>query len=211
MESRSRSYDDLEAIRSMMERSTKFISLSGLSGVIAGLAAIAGAAVAWYVINDRQTWGEFLKALSSGEAKNSGTRLIADALIVLIIAVATAMLLSGRKARRQGLSVWSPASRMMLMNLMVPLASGGLFIAILIIHGLFAMIVPAMLIFYGLALVNAGKFTFGEIFYLGLCEIVTGLAAALFPDHGLFFWMFGFGILHIVYGLFMYRKYELCE
>ena len=64
------------------------------------------------------------------------------------------------------------------------------------------------LIFYGLALLNAGKFTYGEIFYLGILEIITGLIAALLPSQGLIFWIVGFGILHIVYGLVMYRKYE---
>jgi hypothetical protein len=70
------------------------------------------------------------------------------------------------------------------------------------------LIVPCFLIFYGLALVNAGKFTFGEIFYLGILQIVTGLVSAFVPGWGLIFWIFGFGVLHIIYGLAMYRKYE---
>jgi len=65
-----------------------------------------------------------------------------------------------------------------------------------------------LLIFYGLALVDAGKFTYGEVFYLGILEIITGLVSAFFPSLGLFFWIFGFGVLHVIYGLVMYRKYE---
>jgi hypothetical protein len=70
------------------------------------------------------------------------------------------------------------------------------------------LIIPCFLIFYGLGLVNAGKFTFGEIYYLGILEIITGLISAFIPGRGLIFWIFGFGILHIIYGLAVYRKYE---
>lgn len=209
MESRSKSYDDLEAIRLIMERSTRFLSLSGLSGVIAGLAALAGSAFAYYLILERQPIHEFLTSLSENEADAAGIKLIADALIIFLLATGTSLILSRRKARQQGISIWSVASRRMLLNLLIPLVAGGLFIIILVINGFFTMIVPSMLIFYGLALVNAGKFTYGEIFWLGLLEIATGLAAALLPAYGLFFWMTGFGILHIIYGIFMYRKYEL--
>ncbi|MGE5429024.1 MAG: hypothetical protein ACM3O8_14110, partial [Methylococcaceae bacterium] len=66
----------------------------------------------------------------------------------------------------------------------------------------------AMLIFYGLALVNAGKFTLSEVHYLGITEIVLGLMAAVFINWGLLFWALGFGVMHIVYGMMMYYKYE---
>jgi uncharacterized membrane protein HdeD (DUF308 family) len=65
-----------------------------------------------------------------------------------------------------------------------------------------------MLIFYGLALVSAGKFTFGEIHYLGMLEVLTGLLALVFPSIALFLWAFGFGVLHILYGLIMHKKYR---
>jgi hypothetical protein len=211
MESLSKSHDDLEAIRSIMEKSTRFLSLSGLSGVIAGITALAGAAVAYFLILHRHPWGEFMASLPGEESAKTGISLITDAGIILMVALGVSFELSRRKARRQGINVWSPASRRMLLNLLVPLVSGGLFIIILMIHGMFTMIVPSMLIFYGLALVNAGKFTYDEIFWLGSCEVITGLAAALLPAYGLLFWILGFGILHIVYGFVMYRKYELCR
>jgi hypothetical protein len=92
--------------------------------------------------------------------------------------------------------------------MLIPLVTGGIFIIILYIQNQWQFIIPAMLLFYGLALVNAGKFTYSEVFYLGLIEIVTGLFCAIFPVYGLFFWCFGFGLLHIGYGIIMYRKYE---
>ena len=187
------SVDELKTIRKIMEESTRFLSLSGLSGVFAGTFAIAGALVAWFLIRETSV----IRWL-----------LITDAIMVLLLSVLFTLYFSRRKALRAGKMLWTPVLRRLVVNMLVPLVSGGLFIIILLLHGQTQLIVPGMLIFYGLALVNAGKFTYGEIFYLGLLEIATGLLAALFPPQGIFFWTFGFGFLHIIYGLFMYRKYE---
>ena len=65
-----------------------------------------------------------------------------------------------------------------------------------------------MLIFYGLALINSSKYTFFEIRYLGIAEIVLGLIASVFVSSGLILWAAGFGLLHIIYGIIMYYKYE---
>jgi hypothetical protein len=185
------SADELKTIRKIMEESSRFLSLSGLSGIFAGIFAIAGALVAWSLKPPVLKW-----------------QLIADASIVLILSVVCTLWLSRRKAWRAGKTLWTPVLRRLMVNMLVPLVTGGLLIIILLIQNHIQLIVPGMLIFYGLALVNAGKFTFGEIFYLGLLEIVTGLFSALVPGMGIYFWTFGFGFLHIVYGLFMYRKYE---
>jgi hypothetical protein len=191
MEKNITSSDELKEIRKIMEESTRFLSLSGLSGVCAGIFAIAGAMVAWFTDTPVLKW-----------------QLITDAIIVLVLSVVFTLWLSGRKASRAGKALWTPVLKRLVVNMMIPLLSGGLFIIILLVQNHIQLIVPGMLIFYGLALVNAGKFTYGEIFYLGLLEIFTGLLAALFPSLWIFFWTFGFGFLHIVYGLFMYRKYE---
>jgi hypothetical protein len=113
-----------------------------------------------------------------------------------------------KKARKEGKTIMTPTSKRMLINLLIPLVTGGAFVILLILQKNFQLIIPCFLIFYGLALVNGGKFTFGEIYYLGICEIITGLLSAFIPDLGLIFWIFGFGILHIIYGLALYRKYE---
>jgi hypothetical protein len=191
MEKNITSADELKTIRKIMEESTRFLSLSGLSGIFAGIFAIAGALVAWSLKPPVLKW-----------------QLIADASAVLILSIIFTLWFSQRKALRAGKPLWTPVLRRLMVNMMVPLVAGGLFIIILLLQGHVQLIVPGMLIFYGLALVNAGKFTYGEIFYLGLLEIITGLFSALFPEQGIYFWAFGFGILHIVYGLFMYRKYD---
>jgi len=93
-------------------------------------------------------------------------------------------------------------------DLIIPLCSGGLLILIFVTRGYNLLIVPACLIFYGLALVQASRSTYSEVMYLGLTEIILGLLSALLPDYGLILWAIGFGVMHIVYGSMMYFKYE---
>jgi len=202
--------DDLKVIKKMMEESSRFLSLSGLSGIFAGLIAIAGGVAAHFIILNTKTSiiDGLLIDLSLQESGKMQTLLIIDALIVLILALAGSLYFSYKKSKKKGLKVWTPVSRRMLVNLFVPLIAGGFFILFLLSANVWVLIVPAMLIFYGLALVNAGKFTYDEIFYLGVTEIITGLLAGIFQGSSLLFWTFGFGLLHIGYGLFMYRKYE---
>jgi len=205
-----KSIEDIKAIRKIMEESSRFLSLSGLSGVSAGVTAIAGALVAYYFILNKGSihYDEYFRSLSEKETFSLRWQLIADAALILGVSVLLALYFSVKKAKKEGMNFWTPVSKRLLINLLIPLATGGVFIIILLIQNNIQLIVPGFLIFYGLALVNAGKFTFGEIFYLGILEIITGLVSAFFPGLGLIFWIFGFGILHIIYGLVMYRKYE---
>lgn len=210
MEENLTSADELKTIRKIMEESSRFLSLSGLSGVFAGLFAIAGGLVAYFLIlnNGSIHYDEYFRSLSGKETSVLRWQLMADALSVLFLSIVFAFWFSARKARRAGKKFWTPVSKRLFINMLIPLASGGLFVIVLLIQNHSQLIVPGLLIFYGLALVNAGKFTYGEVFYLGLLEIITGFASAFFPSLGIIFWIFGFGILHLTYGLFMYRKYE---
>ena len=201
---------DLASIRSLMERSSKFISLSGLSGILAGVYALAGAGLAYRIIygglrlyNPVQPQPAHLMADPFQIAP-----LLGIAIIVLIASLATGFILSLRKAHRTGQRFWGPSSKVLLFNMIVPLATGGLVILLLLWRGYFDIVAPASLIFYGLALIGAGNFTFKGVQYLGINEIVLGLVAALYPGYGLLFWAIGFGVLHIIYGSIMYLKYD---
>jgi len=211
MENNTSSAEDLKTIRRIMEESTKFLSLSGLSGVFIGLFAITGAAIAWFIILDSGNirYEEYLHNISIGEAASIRWQMIITALGVLLLSVATAFFFSRRNAKRSGKSFLTPSSKRLLINLSLPMAAGGIFASILAVQNNVLLIIPVFLVFYGLALINAGKFTYNEVFYLGIFEIITGLFAAVFPGLGLLFWIIGFGILHIVYGVMMYRKYEV--
>jgi hypothetical protein len=211
MDNNKSSADELKAIRKLMEESTRFLSLSGLSGIVAGSFALAGALIAHFLIlkSDTVNYGEYFRNLPGSESQALRMNLVIDALCVLILSVTTSVYFSARKARKAGKGIWTPVSKRLLINMMIPLLTGGILSFILILQNDSHLVIPVLLIFYGLSLVNAGKFTYGEVFYLGTCEIITGLAAVLLPGFGLLFWIIGFGILHIVYGVSMYRKYEV--
>jgi len=202
--------EDLQTIREIMERSSKFLSLSGLSGIFAGVCALIGAAIAWFLILDsgHVPYSEYMHG--SGDWTMTGIRfyLALDAMLVLGFAVLGAIFFSQRNARKSGHRFWTHSTRRLLVHLLIPLVSGGIFILILVFQNNLMLISSAMLIFYGLSLVNAGKFTFGEIHYLGLTEIVLGILAGVFINHGLLFWTIGFGLMHIVYGIVMYYRHE---
>jgi len=210
MDNKSEYYEDLKIIKRVMEESSRFLSLSGLSGVFAGLIALAGAAIAVFAFFNGRILlkGGFIISGIAMEVDNLKIKLFSEAAIILVLALSIALYFSYRKSVRKGLRMWTPVSKKLLINLFVPLITGGLLILIFYSQHHWQLVIPAMLIFYGLGLVNAGKFTYSEVFYLGLAEIITGLLAAIFPVYGIIFWSFGFGLLHIFYGLAMYRKYE---
>ena len=197
---------DLASIRTMMERSVKFLSLSGLAGVLAGIYAVIGASIAyWLVYYPYSPFG--IRFFYVNEEQVIG-KLLITAIIVLILSLGTGYVLSARKAKKLNVNIWNTTSRQLFMNLLVPLVTGGLFILILLSRGYFMIVASACLLFYGLALIMASRHTFEEVRYLGFCEIILGLASALLPGYGLVFWTVGFGILHIIYGSVMYYRYD---
>lgn len=196
----------LHEIRNIMDRSSRFISLSGLSGVAAGISALIGAGVVkWYLvthgINYRQNLGLHL-------TNDAILFMLSVAALVFILALSSATYFTARNARKSNQRVWDSKTERMLVNLFIPLAVGGIFCAILIYHNLLYLVAPVMLIFYGCALLNASKYTLSDIRYLGFFEIILGLLASFFVGYGLLAWALGFGVLHIVYGTLVYVKYE---
>ena len=207
METDQKYIKDLTEIRSMMERSTKFLSLSGLSGIMAGIYALLGAYIAYRFFYVKEE-ADIYSTIENGGVTVEVTELIILAVVILVLAVGTAIFLSWKKSRKDGAKLWNSSARRLLINMAIPLVTGGIFILILLSKGLFAFLAPATLLFYGLALVNASKFTFEEIKSLGIVQIILGLAAFYFIGYGLLFWAIGFGLMHIVYGIVMHLKYE---
>lgn len=193
--------EDLKIIREMMEKSTKFLSLSGLSGVIAGFAAIAGAAFAYfYLLRD--------PGATHYNLIQESLILLAVALIVLVISIGGAVLLSIRKARKSNQKIQRKVVMNTLYHLGLPLLAGGIFSLIMLFRGEIALVAASTLLFYGLALINVSKFTYPEIHYLGITQILLGILAAIFLYNGMLFWTIGFGVCHILYGLVMYFRYD---
>lgn len=197
--------EDLKMIREMMNRSSRFISLSGLSGVFAGSFALIGAYLAYLTVYANQDYLQYRKAVLTTETI---TTLLLIAVVTLLLSIAMGIFLSKRKARKDKEKVWNLQAKRMLINLFIPLITGGFLSLILLFKGYIGIVAPLTLIFYGLALVNASKYTLTEIRSLGIVEIILGLLAAQFIGYGLIFWALGFGVLHIIYGIAMHLKYR---
>lgn len=204
--------EHLAEMRALMERSTRFLSLSGLSGVWAGLCALAGAAVVYLYLGTHPLAGDdyyyYERALTARRwGIDYQTAFVLIALGVLAAALAGGLYFTWRKAHRAGLRVWSASSRRMLYALAVPLCTGGIFCLEMLHWGLPGLVAPATLVFYGLALVNGSKYTLRDVEYLGLSQIALGLLGLWYLGTGLDLWAFGFGVLHIAYGAWMHFKY----
>jgi hypothetical protein len=190
----------LHEIQNMMQKSSKFLSLSGLSGILAGIYALIGSGIVYFMQKEFvypirfDSW-EFLS-------------VVVIAVSIMLFSLVTGMFFSIRKARKKQELVWNKTSRLFLMNFMFPLITGGLFAIILVSKREFGLISPVTLLFYGIGLVNASRYSFETLRNLGFIFIILGLLNTLFIGYGLYFWMFGFGVCHIIYGAFMYLKYD---
>jgi uncharacterized membrane protein YjjP (DUF1212 family) len=197
---------DLSEIRNIMDKSSRFISLSGFSGILAGIYALFGAWFAYKTIYfDNSTLGSYRNLIISWEAIQ---KLFTIAAAVLILSIISAIILSMRKAKKSNENFWNATSRRLLINFLIPLVSGGFFILFLIEKEMLGLVAPLTLLFYGLACVNASKYTIGDVRYLGITMIILGLLSTWFLGYGLLFWALGFGVCHIVYGSMMYFKYD---
>lgn len=190
---------DISEIKNLMNRSSRFISLSGLAGIFAGIYALIGAAIAYYlVVNSGRDYlildGHIFKMI------------LLDLALVALCSIVTAIFITTRKAKEDQVKIWDETTRKLLMSFLVPLITGGIYILIILNQQKYGQTGALMLIFYGLALVNASEFTIGNIKYLGYIEIALGLVCALLPGYGFWIWVLGFGVMHIIYGSFMLIK-----
>lgn len=196
--------NDISEIKNMMNQSSRFISLSGLSGVLAGINSLIGAWLAYKTIYfDTTSMGNYRNLIISQDAIN---KLFIIAFSVLISSIITGIALSVRKAKKTEDKIWNVSSKRLVINFAIPLATGGFFILFLIEKEMLSLVAPLTLLFYGLACVNASKYTLGDVRYLGITMIILGLLSTWFLGYGLLFWALGFGICHIIYGSMMYFK-----
>ncbi|MES2863137.1 MAG: hypothetical protein V4666_03385 [Bacteroidota bacterium] len=198
--------NDLKEIKEMMSKSTQFISLSGLSGVLAGIYALVGAYFANTILYANTTVFSDIEYIVISQ--NNMFILLGIAFTVVTLSIITGIALSSSKAKKNNEKIWNPTSYRLIINFLIPLAVGGYLCLYLIEKEDFRLVAPLMLIFYGLACVNASKYTLGDVRYLGLTMILIGIINTFFIGYGLLFWALGFGFCHIFYGGMMWFKYE---
>jgi predicted lysophospholipase L1 biosynthesis ABC-type transport system permease subunit len=198
--------DDIQHIRKMMERSSQFLSLSGLSGIGAGVVALLCVTAVFYVF--QQHGINYFDGLANDYSSIVVRELFIIAILTIVSALGVVVYFTARKLKKNELPLYNSSTKKFILSLGLPLIVGGIFCIALTVHLQFYLVAPCMLIFYGLALINASKYTQDEIFWLGSCEVALGLIAAFFVGYGLVFWAIGFGILHILYGTIIHRKYK---
>ena len=206
MEKEPNYLEDISQIRNIMEKSSKFLSLSGLSGILIGIYALIGSYIAYrmFYFSEKIVYHDIVNVNLSPNVVN----VLILGFSVLVLAVSTSFILAVRKAKKNGYKIWDHTAKRLAVNLLIPLVTGGILVIILFIKGYIGFLAPFTLIFYGLALVNGSKYTYDEYRYLGICEIVLGLISSYIDGYGIIFWAIGFGVFHIIYGTVMYFKYE---
>lgn len=192
---------DIQDIKKMMDRSSQFLSLSGMAGVMAGIYALAGAYAVSRIYD--MNYGYYIT-----QESQSFKAIIWIGLGVLALSIVTAFILSASKAKRNGETMWNTTSQRLAVNFLIPLVTGGIFAILLMKNQYYGLIAPITLIFYGMACLNASKYTLRDVRYLGITIIIIGLFATAFMGYGLEFWALGFGVCHILYGAIMYFKYD---
>ncbi|MEO8664700.1 MAG: hypothetical protein ABI462_04315 [Ignavibacteria bacterium] len=201
--------ETISEIKELIDRSSRFRSLGGASGISAGIVASAGAVILSLYLKT----GFFQRAggvmLPDNRLRSSDISFIVVlALVVFFVSLALVIFLTSRNAKKRNIEFWEGPARRVFINGFLFLFTGGIFCGILIYYGIYFLIVPSMLVFYGLSLINVSKFTFNEIAQLGILEITLGIIAAFVPLYPLLMWLVGFGILHMIYGILVYVKYE---
>ena len=198
--------NDISEIKNMMNRSSRFISLSGLSGILAGFYSLLGAYFAYKTIYfDGSQMGSYKTLIISEYAIY---KLLIIAATVVFLSIISGIILTVRKAKVENEKIWDKSSQRLIINFLIPLVTGGIFILFLIEKEQFSLIAPLTLIFYGLACINASKYTIGDVRYLGITLLILAFLSLWFIGFGLLFWALGFGVCHIFYGSLMYFKYE---
>lgn len=203
--------DAIHDIKRLMERSSRFSALSGLSGVVVGVFAIIAVLISYSILGISALESvSYLNMLApSGVINTELMNLLAiNYGITLLVSFLTAFWLSKRNAIKRKEKTWDLSAKRMLINFSIPMIAGGCYCFILFTQNHTELIIPATMLFYGLGLLNASKYTVDDIKYLGVLMVVLGLLGSIFINQALLLWGLGFGVLHIIYGSFMYFKYE---
>jgi hypothetical protein len=196
--------ENLKVIRQLMERPIRFSTMSGLSAILAGAAALAGLAADWHVwcSYDRRTAMWLNLAVWGG---------------VFVVAFAATMILTRLRERKQGMPSWSRIKKRILLTILPPFAAGAGLTAAIMYRWYtgdgpneWGLIPAVWMLFYGVALWQLGEFSPIEVRLLGAAFLAAGLiSAARYQSFPYSYWTLGltFGGFHIVYGIIVWVRH----
>jgi len=186
-------------------RSTHFFSLRGFPGILVGIYALLGAITFRQLLNNHQNLNSAVSFLPISYLEYLLTSIV---FLVLVISIISVYISAFRKAKRSHKKLWGPVSRRFLIHVSLPLLAGGVICILLYEYGLIRYISSAMLIFYGLTFFSARKYISNTTRNAGIVILLIGLVSTQFIDYGLYFWVIGFGFIHVIYGIVTYRKHD---
>jgi hypothetical protein len=180
--------DNLRYIRETMERSQSFTAVSGVGGVLMGLIALG----ATFLAVRSETTEAWVTVWMSAAVLSLGIALVAMTM----------------KARAAGGSLLVGAGRKFAWNLTPPLLVGGLLTVAMTQMGAATLLPGVWLLLYGTGVVTGGAFSVRVVPLMGLAFMLVGAAALFAPAAwGNLFMAGGFGLLHIVFGIVIWRKH----
>lgn len=190
--------ENLRVIRELMERSTRYTTFSGYSGVLAGTASITGCIITW-----------LLQQGPSGLYPARVPFLLTWSLVVLF-AIGADYLLTKRHAARVGKHILSRLGQQMAFASLPGLGTGALLTLLLVRHHLLNEVYPLWMLCYGIAICAVGLFSQREVKYLGALFLCAGALTLVLiqgqPGWGLPMMALSFGGFHIVWGVLMARR-----
>ena len=205
---------DISLIKNLMEKSSKFSNLSGYAIATTGLLALLGAVFVYFDlgISISEKYISYAELINqTGNANSIYTKiklLVIIASLILLTSLLILYVTAKLKSERHDINLFNSSFSRALKSLFIPVLSGGIFCGFLILHKMYGLVAPATLIFYGLGLISASKYSYNELELLGYLELLLGTIASYYMGSGLLFWMIGFGIGHIILGVFIHYKYD---
>jgi hypothetical protein len=182
-----RALDNLRYIRATMERAGSFTAVPGRGKVAIGITALGAA------------------FLASRQA--SSLNWLVAWLIEAFVALAIGGWTLVRKARAVNDSLVSGPGRRFGLSFLPPIAVGGLLTAALYLGGEHALIPAVWLLLYGTGVITGGAFSVPAVPVMGLSFLVIGAVTLFAPTLGDWMLAAGFGGLHIVFGIWIARRY----
>ena len=180
--------EQLKYIRETMARTGSFTAVPGWGGVAMGVSALVAAIVAARQ-SDPRMWG-----------------IVWMCEVILALAIGSAFI--HRKLTSGEREIFGRPGRQFFLSFSPPVFAGGVLTWGLYHHGDWAIMPGLWLLLYGAGVVTAGAFSVRVVPIMGVCFMGLGAAALLSPAAwGNWYLAFGFGVVHIVFGLIIARRY----